>query len=418
MKHIATKNVLYLFSGYYLETIAGGITFFAAISLVMDLSDNPLHVGLIAMIETMALLLFSALAGIAADRYNRKAVLFLAYTVLGISTTLLYFAESLWSIYLLVFINGTGYSFIGPAKRAIQPTLVKPEHYLDVNSFDAMWRSTLQILRPMLSALTVAMLGKHAAFLIAGVISIVSAVILLGLRIPKLPGAAEQHERAPHRKNGLQELVDGARFVARESSLTYLIIVQLLFTFVISMQGTLTFLHVKENLSQYGETEQIVGYLFSAVGIGGLLGAFFLKHLLKYIGMIPLFLLTLALDGLLVILFALSTNLYLILFIWIFFGVVGSMNTIVTETIIQRTVQAEMRGRVYGIISTFNEPISLLSTGLGTSLAGLIGAKFVFLCAGLSEGIVAVIGRCLPTYGRMNQQLHAAESEEQVAAKL
>ncbi|KQL43973.1 hypothetical protein AN963_21220 [Brevibacillus choshinensis] len=60
--------------------------------------------------------------------------------------------------------------------------------------------------------------------------------------------------------------------------------------------------------------------------------------------MIPLFLLSLALDGFLVIIFAVSKDLFAVFAIWIFFGVVGTVNSVVTETVVQKTVAQDMRG--------------------------------------------------------------------------
>lgn len=147
----------------------------------------------------------------------------------------------------------------------------------------------------------------------------------------------------------------------------------------------------------YGQTETIVGYLFSAIGVGGLLGALLMRVCLRYMRMIPLFLLTLLLDGGLVVVFAFRTNLYVVVALWLIFGITATMNTIVTETIIQQTIEPSLRGRVYGIFSTVNEPISLLSTGIGTSLASVIGAKLVFASVGILEAVVAAAGRLLQT---------------------
>lgn len=83
----------------------------------------------------------------------------------------------------------------------------------------------------------------------------------------------------------------------------------------------------------YGQTETIVGYLFSAIGVGGLLGALLMRVCLRYMRMIPLFLLTLLIDGGLVVVFAFSTNLYVVVALWLIFGITATMNTIVTETI-------------------------------------------------------------------------------------
>lgn len=412
MKQVLNKNILLLFSGYYLKTIGYGIAYFASIALVMDLSDNPLHVGIVAMLETLPFMLFSAFAGVLADRYNRKALIIGSYLFLACATSAAFFAESLWAVYLLAFVVGTAYAFSFPAKKALQPVLVEEKLYLELNSLEAMLKNIFQIIRPAFAGFVVAFLGAHQAFLLAGVLCLISAVLMLPIHAPEPDNMQRRIEKQSPRNNGLHDFFEGIRLVRQEGSLTYLILVQLLVTFVISMQAALTFLYVEEYFQEYGDTETIVGLLFSVTGIGGLLGALFMNRMLVYIRMIPLFLLSLAMDGFLVILFTLSKNLILVLAIWIFLGIVGTINSIVTDTVIQKTVNPDMRGRVYGIISTCSEPVSLFSSGMGTSLAALIGPKMVFLLAGASEAVVAVIGRLLPSYHQLNRSMNLSEEKQ------
>ncbi|WP_301171434.1 MFS transporter [Brevibacillus nitrificans] len=409
MKQALNQNVLLLFSSYYLKTIAYGIAYFASIALVMDMSDNPLHVGMISMLETLPFMLFSAFAGLLADKWNRKMLIIGSYLFLGFVLSAAFFANTLWALYLLAFLGGTAYAFSFPAKKALQPALVADTLYLELNSLEAMLKNIFQIIRPAFSGLLVAFLGAHQAFLAAGALCLISALLMLPLHAPEPKAKDTRMEKQPRKKDSLHDLFEGIRLVRQEASLTYLILVQLLVTLVISMQAALTFLYVEEHFRGFGDTETIVGLLFSVTGIGGLLGALFMKRMLAYIQIIPLFLLSLALDGCLVILFTVSKNLTAVFAIWIFLGIVGTVNSIVTDTVIQKSVNPDMRGRVYGLISTCSEPVSLLSSGVGTSLASLIGAKAVFLFAGISEVMVGLIGRLLPSYHRLNQSMKQSE---------
>lgn len=398
MKATLTKPFITLISGVYLESTAKTITYFGTVSLVMSISDNPLHVGILTMLETLAMIACSAIAGIMADRFDRKRIIFCSFLASGFCTAALFLAHALWQIYLFELLNGIAFAMYVPAKKALQPTLVAEAHYVEANSIDAMLRNITMIVRPPIAAFIIAFCGANNAFLLAGMITFAAAGIILCVRVPEQPQRSQLPK--PSGRNSLtgwQELLAGWKTIRHDASLTYLVIVSMLVTFVFAMQGTLTFIHVKQNLSHYGQTETIVGYLFSAIGVGGLLGALLMRVCLRYMRMIPLFLLTLLLDGGLVVVFAFSTNLYVVVALWLIFGITATMNTIVTETIIQQTVEPSLRGRVYGIFSTVNEPISLLSTGIGTSLASVIGAKLVFASVGILEAVVAAAGRLLQT---------------------
>jgi MFS family permease len=185
----------------------------------------------------------------------------------------------------------------------------------------------------------------------------------------------------------------------------YLFVFMTLFTFAMAMQGTLTLLFVGQYLATPETASSVAGLLFSALGIGGVLGAFLINRLVRRFSMLALLFSALVFDGAIVIVFSLS-NTFLIA--WICFallGIIGSVIQIVQDTIIQTVVPEHMRGRVYGAFGPITGPISLLSIAGGASLASVIGTRMVFLVAGLLEIATVLICRLLPSYSRVRDAL-------------
>ena len=87
-------------------------------------------VGLASFLPTVALVL---VAGHAADRYDRRRILLLAYSVMGLSAFGLLVhvrtgAEDVWPVYFLLVGFGAARAFANPTGHALVPNLVPSEH--------------------------------------------------------------------------------------------------------------------------------------------------------------------------------------------------------------------------------------------------------------------------------------------------
>ena len=95
----------------YLHQLVGGASAAAAI-------------GNALMLRILAFLLFSQLAGVMADRVNRKKILIAAdITRFGL-LALFPFTESVWQIYALIFAINAATAFFTPTFEAALPEVV------------------------------------------------------------------------------------------------------------------------------------------------------------------------------------------------------------------------------------------------------------------------------------------------------
>jgi len=99
---------------------------------VYAIDRNPLHLGLIGLVEFLPLLLLVLPAGALADRVSRKLVYLGSLLVDAVITALLLLvslsgAESLWPFLVLSFASGCSAAVGNPAIRSMWPTLVPVE---------------------------------------------------------------------------------------------------------------------------------------------------------------------------------------------------------------------------------------------------------------------------------------------------
>ncbi len=116
-------------------------------------------------------------AGHAADRYDRRGIILMCYTLqLACTAILLYFAlrgtRHIWPIYAVLIGIGLGRAFSGPASSAMLPSLVPKEHFVNAVTWGATIYQSANMLGPAVGGLlfTLPLTGALARWSGAGVV--------------------------------------------------------------------------------------------------------------------------------------------------------------------------------------------------------------------------------------------------------
>src|SRR5690349_22733260 len=91
---------------------------------ISQLSKDPIAVSIVGGVRFVAVLAFSLLGGLVADRYNRKTILFLTQTTsMAVALVLGFLTLSgdirLWHIYLLTGVQAAAMAFDLPARQSL-----------------------------------------------------------------------------------------------------------------------------------------------------------------------------------------------------------------------------------------------------------------------------------------------------------
>ncbi|HEX4154438.1 MAG TPA: MFS transporter [Acidobacteriaceae bacterium] len=125
---------------------------------VYELTHSALALGTTGLALFLPGIFFVLLAGHTADRFERRTVILICYTVqFFASFALLWFSMSgvtnVWWIYSVLFIIGTGRCFSGPAMSALVPTLVPAEHFVNAVTWGATIFQIANATGPMIGGL-------------------------------------------------------------------------------------------------------------------------------------------------------------------------------------------------------------------------------------------------------------------------
>lgn len=240
--------------------------------LVFDLTGSALGVSAVVFAEIVAVLLLAPLAGTLVDRFPRVAVMVGAdLWRSGLATALIFLGHHVVAVYVIAFGLSVGAVLFNPAANSALPTLVTDTELVAANS--GIWTAAVlsQIALAPLAGILYTALGAAPAFGINAAGFAISAVVLLGLRLPATP--------APTHRGGLfAEAAAGVRLLLADRLLRALGVGQLLAALSAGATSALLVVLARDHLALPPDG---YGLLLGAIGIGAVLGPFLLTRLVS-----------------------------------------------------------------------------------------------------------------------------------------
>ena len=287
-----------------------------------------------------------------------------------------------------------------PAQSAITPTLARtPEELTAANVTASTIESVGVFLGPALGGLLLAATSPGVVFAATAVTYLWSALLVARIQADRPePSAAQEHLA--------RQALDGFRLIAVDSKLRLLIG---LFAAQTLVAGALNVLIVVTALDLLELGDAGVGYLNSAIGVGGLLGALAAAALVGRRNLASPFGIGIVLWGVPIALIGLWPEPLPALLL---LGLLGVGNTVVDVaglTLLQRAVPDEILARVFGVL----ESLAVATIGLGAILAPLLvsffGARQAMVITGMLLPIVTAL-----FWRRLSQIDQGADPAEQL----
>lgn len=338
-------------------------------------------VGLVGLVRFIPSAIASPFAAMLADRYRRQIVIIVAEllraSLVALSVVVVVLDGPFALVLLLSALVAIVNSAEGPAESALLPTLAETPRELTAANVVSSTIESLGIFGgPAIGGVLLAVTSPEAVFGAAAVAFLLSAFLISRVRVE------EQPERPEQTGGPLREFAAGFVTLAREPGLRVLVGLLAAQTLV---AGALNVLIVVSALRLLELGEEGVGFLNSAVGIGGLVGALVSAALIGR-RLTSNFLVGILLWGLPIALIGLFPEPVPAL---IFLALVGLGNTLVDVsafTLLQRTVPDEVLARVFGAVQ---------GLWVGTIGIGAIVAPVLIAALGV-RGALIVTGAFLP----------------------
>jgi CRP-like cAMP-binding protein/predicted MFS family arabinose efflux permease len=339
-------------------------------------------VGLVGLVRFLPSAAASPFTAVLSDRYRRERVIVVAElsraVLLAATTAIVVMEGPAALVYVLAGLVAIAYSAVRPAQAALLPSVAKTPKELTAANVTSSTIESLGIFGgPAIGGLLLAATGEEVVFGAAAAAFLLSASLIARVRVDAQPEPRERREGV------FREFSAGFVTLYRERGLRVLVSLLASQTFV---AGMLNVLIVVTALRLLDLGEEGVGFLNSAIGIGGLVGAVVSAALIGR-RLSSNFLLGIGLWGIPIALIGLFPEPAPTL---LFLAVVGLGNTLVDVsafTLLQRAVPEEVLARAFGAV----QALWVATIGLGSIAAPLLIAAVDI------RGALLITGALLPT---------------------
>jgi MFS family permease len=323
---------------------------------VYQITHSALALGYTGLALFLPGVLLILPSGHVADRYDRRAVVLVCYSLQTLCTgALLWFSwhglRSVWPIYTVLALIGTGRSFSGPASSALVPHLVPKEHFVNAVTWGSTIFQIANIAGPAVGGILFTLplrgplLGKlngASAVFVFTLITLVGYLALISM-LSVRPGRMEK------RAASVDVLLAGFHYVWRRKILLGSISLDL---FAVLLGGSVALLPIfAQDILHAGPRG--LGMLRAAPALGALATSVSLAF--RPIGRRAgkKMLLCVALFGAGTIAFGLSRSIPLSVLALMLVGGADMVSVVIRSSLLQLATPPEMRGRVSAVNALF-----------------------------------------------------------------
>jgi MFS family permease len=239
--------------------------------LIYQLTGSSLALGYMGLASGVPAICLNLFGGVFADTLDQRR---LVMTTQGITASLIFLLATLtlldivqvWHVLVVAFGAGAVEAFDQPARQSLYPHLIDRKVMLSAVALNsAIWQGT-RIIAPAAAGFIIAWAGTAVTFYLAGLGFVTMAIVMSGLRVPRLTRAV--------RGSAVRDILEGLTFVGRSSLISFLIAM----TFFHSFFGLayITLMPVLAvDILQVGAKGQ--GLLMGMGGVGSLLTTLWLS---------------------------------------------------------------------------------------------------------------------------------------------
>jgi MFS family permease len=354
--------------------------------LVLTLTDSPLLLGIVSAVQFTPMLLFSLLAGVAADRLPKRKILLLtqsgsALTALILGLLVLTGNVRYWHVLVLAGVLGTINSLDNPTRQSFIVELAGKRDLMNAIVLNSTAFNGARIIGPAVAGLIIDKMGIAACFLVnsASYLAVISGLLALQVKDAGQDREAEQMV--------FTKIKEGLRYI-RQTPLILRTLALLILLSIFSMNfNVLVPVLARHTL---GLQAQGYGYLLSAMGVGALVGAVFMA-LVSHLGP-QWYIIIGGAMGLTVAQLLLAVNRSFLLAL-LLLGVTGiAMLVFVTSvnTTLQINSPDHLRGRVMSVYTLVFLGLAPLGSLFSGSVANAGGAP-AGLAAGAALGLLSIL---------------------------
>ena len=391
----------WLLSALAVSQIGDWLYNLALVVLVYDRTHSALWAGVTTAARVVPVVVLGPLGGVLADRFDRRRIMIMCDLArMGLMVLLAAVAAFQLPIVLAPVIAAAAAPYI-PCVAAVTPHVVEDADLPGANAARSAVTGAGIVLGPALGGVLLLLGSPASAFALNALTFGLSALAVLAIRADGDPNPFRPRRAADRPAGLLREVAQGAAALRAHRAALRLVGADAMCSVLYGAQTVLLLLVSR----QVGLGAQGYGYLFAAIGAGGLLGTA-LAGRVSRLPSRPVLAAALALAGAPTLLLAVVRWPAAAIVLTGLTGMGALLVEILTDTTLQRELDEDVFGRAYGI--AFPAAIAGIVVGsvIAPGLAALLGAPGALIAVGgtvLGYSVLVIRGADDATAGPASQ---------------
>jgi MFS family permease len=389
------RNFRYLWLGQIVSLFGDWFNLIASAALISNLTDSGLAVGGLFIVRMLAPFFVSPIAGVAADRFNRKQLLIItditrAMVVLGF--LFVRDADDIWLLYALTAVQMAISGFFFPTRNAILPDVVDNKELGAANALGSATWSIMLALGAAMGGIVAGGWGIYPAFVIDSATFILSALILAGIHYSP---TIDLKKAGGNLLSALNQYTEGLRYLVQNKDVLIISLQKGAIALAVSGGFQIIQVILTEKVYVIGGGGGIsLGIMYAVAGVGTGIGPIVTRrftgdqsHLLRIaIGVAYL----ICIIGLLII--APLWGFVAVLLGSFLRAIATGINWVFSTQLLLQIVPSKIRGRVFSTEFAFFTLANAIGTAasgwiLDNTMVGLSGLIFIMVLITVIPGI-------------------------------
>ena len=404
------NSYLLFFTGQIFSIFGSSIAMFVIIWHLTDIvGENNTILSLAFFSGLLPIVILSPIAGVIADKYNKKIIIILAdslqaFLTLGLIFIFYFGTVQVWHILTLNSLRSVCQAFHVPITYSLIPQMVPKEKLSRINGINILFISIVEIIGPVVGAWLMVFFDTGHILWIDIITFGLALITILQIKFPQrskkeIPiNVSQENGNTQSKQTFFAQMKEGFTTIREIPGFMSMIFIAVVINFFSQPLYVLL-----PNFIKYGHlgSKQNLGYFMGFLELGVLIGGLIASIKKKWNNIILIISIGFYSGGIMIILLGLvPEGNFILLYIIAFFVYIPQpiTNSLVNSSI-QIKVPPEKMARVISIIVSlayFTSPLGMLLSGLIADAIGSI-SSFYILC-----GILRIIIITLLLYSKKN----------------
>jgi MFS family permease len=381
---LASHDFRRLLVGLFVSVMGSQMQRVAVAWQLYQLTGSPVALGLLGLARVAPVILLALGGGVLADALDRRRVMLVTQTVLGLvslALAALTHADQVTPavLYTAVAVAGVAVAFDAPARQSLVPLLVPREHLPNALGLNSVVFELGTVIGPAVAGVMIGAWGVLPIY--------VFDAVSFGVLLTAVSQIRHRTPREGRVRMSLSAVTEGLRFLGRERIILATMLLDFFATF---FAGAMLLMPIVAD-QILGVGPEGLGVLYAAQPAGAALAAVAMSARGAIQAQGKVLLVAVGVYGVAIAGFGLSTTFTLSLMCLALSGAADCVSTVIRQTMRQLLTPDTLRGRMTSVNMMFflgGPQLGELEAGL---VAGVMGTAFAITSGGVACVVVAVV---------------------------